>query len=200
MPLSLSIFTKLVSERLVGRRAVGTSCHTGDLVRLTTGRDERSSSQVNGSPSFPGSTSRLILVCTTNDRQHDNRKSRFKIIATARAESGDVSRGWLSNYNVNTYIRSRIEYYECPHFHWSLSVSCSPRAPRCRVCTTTHEPPRSKLTFLPESITLVVIVACRPHQGGTSASRVLYACVCGCCIALLERILDLPWLRLGRLR
>ena len=55
MSLSLSIFTKLVSERPIGRRAVGGSCLRGNLARLTTGRDERSGTRVKGMPSSPGS-------------------------------------------------------------------------------------------------------------------------------------------------
>ena len=50
MSLSLSIFTKLVSERPTGRRAVGGSCLRGNLARLATGRDERSGTRVKGSP------------------------------------------------------------------------------------------------------------------------------------------------------
>ena len=50
MSLSLSIFTKLVSERPIGRRAVGGSCLRGNLARLATGRDERSCTRVKGSP------------------------------------------------------------------------------------------------------------------------------------------------------
>ena len=53
MSLSLSIFTKLVSERpiarssdAIGRQAVGGSCLRGNLARLATGRDERTGTRV----------------------------------------------------------------------------------------------------------------------------------------------------------